>query len=87
MLDDGGWVVTAHIANQHSLTFQPLNWRDGGKCRVSKKSKGIALVTFEEAQPAEAARAALDGSFFQGRLLHVLPARPPPAVVAPAPQV
>lgn len=56
-------------------------------CRVSKKSKGIALVTFEEAQPAEAARAALDGSFFQGRLLHVLPARPPPAVVTPAPQV
>ena len=55
--------------------------------RVSKKSRGIALVTFEEAQPAEAARAALDGSFFQGRLLHVLPARPPPAVAIPAPQV
>ncbi len=49
-------------------------------CRASRKSKGIALVQFAEAADALAAKGALDGSIFQGRLLHVLPAHraPPP---------
>ena len=48
-------------------------------CRATRKSKGIALVQFMDPKDAEAAFAALDGSIFQGRLLHVLPAKPPPA--------
>jgi RNA recognition motif-containing protein len=39
-------------------------------------------VQFAEAASAAAAAAALDGAIFQGRLLHVLPARAPPARAA-----
>ena len=48
-------------------------------CRTTKKSKGIALIQFAEGAAACAAKEAMDGAIFQGRLLHVLPAhRPPP---------
>jgi RNA recognition motif-containing protein len=47
-------------------------------CRHTQKSRGIALARFAEPQSAVAAHAALDGSIFQGRLLHVLPGREPP---------
>ena len=47
-------------------------------CRVTRKSKGIALVQFMEASDAKAAYAALDGSIFQGRLIHILAAKPVP---------
>ena len=51
-------------------------------CRATRKSRGIALVQFAEPAGAAAAAAALDGAIFQGRLLHVLPARAPPARAA-----
>ena len=58
--------------------------RAGRLCRTTKKSKGIALIQFAEAEGALAAKEALDGAIFQGRLLHVLPAhRPPPPKQAP----
>ena len=41
----------------------------------SKKNKGYAFVSFVTNEHAEAALAALDGSDFQGRLMHVIPAR------------
>ena len=47
--------------------------------RVSRQSRGLAIVTMESVEAAAAARAALDGSIFQGRLLHVLPGEPAPA--------
>lgn len=40
----------------------------------SSSSKGTAFVQFAESRQAEAALEATDGSTFQGRLLHVLPA-------------
>jgi multiple RNA-binding domain-containing protein 1 len=40
-----------------------------------KRSKGFGFVTFEKANDAEAAMSKLDGTDFQGRLLHILPAR------------
>ena len=63
--------------------------------RVSRQSRGIALVQLSPPSPASAAEGskaaydaataaasaalrALDGSIFQGRLLHVMPARPAP---------
>ena len=51
-------------------------------CRATRKSRGIALVQFAETADAAAAAAALDGAIFQGRLLHVLPARAPPTKAA-----
>ena len=58
--------------------------KGGRLCRTTKKSKGIALIQFAEADGALAAKEALDGAIFQGRLLHVLPAhRPPPPKQAP----
>lgn len=42
--------------------------------RHTKASKGMAYVTFEDPAHALAAFRAADGSTFQGRLLHVLPA-------------
>lgn len=47
-------------------------------CRASQRSKGIALVQFMESSDAEAAHAALDGTIFQGRLMHILAAKPVP---------
>ena len=47
--------------------------------RQSKKSRGIGYVQYAQAEEASAARAAMDGNIFQGRLLHVLPARRAPA--------
>ena len=46
--------------------------------RLTRKSRGIALVQYADPGSAVAAHAALDGSIFQGRLLHILPARRPP---------
>ena len=46
--------------------------------RVTRKSRGIALIQYKEAGDAVAAHGGLDGSIFLGRLLHVLPARRPP---------
>ncbi|EEC47402.1 predicted protein [Phaeodactylum tricornutum CCAP 1055/1] len=45
-----------------------------------KRSKGFAFVTFVKANDAIAAKTALDGTDFQGRLLHVLPARQAPSL-------
>lgn len=47
--------------------------------RATKKSRGISYVHFAKAEDATAAMGAMDGSIFQGRLLHVLPARKAPA--------
>jgi multiple RNA-binding domain-containing protein 1 len=46
-----------------------------------KRNKGFAFVSFVSAVDALEARTHLDKVDFQGRLLHILPARPPP--VAP----
>ncbi len=48
-------------------------------CRATKKSKGIALAQFAEPADAVDAHISLDGTVFQGRLLHMLPGhrRPP----------
>lgn len=54
-------------------------------CRATKKSKGIALVQFLQPPDAEAAMAGLDASIFQGRLLHILPAKPQPGSNSNAP--
>lgn len=52
--------------------------------RASKKSKGFALVQFSDPQDAVKAHAELDGSIFQGRLIHILPGKRPPAPAEPA---
>ena len=44
-----------------------------------KRNKGFAFVTFSSAYDALEARTHLDKIDFQGRLLHILPARPPPS--------
>jgi multiple RNA-binding domain-containing protein 1 len=43
------------------------------------RSKGFAFVTFQKSSDAASAKAALDETDFQGRLLHILPARRAPA--------
>jgi multiple RNA-binding domain-containing protein 1 len=45
--------------------------------KETKKPRGIAFVLFMMPQDAAKAYEALDGSIFQGRLLHILPAKPP----------
>ena len=44
--------------------------------KVTNKSVGLAFVTFMLPEHAVRAYEALDGSIFQGRLLHILPAKP-----------
>ena len=44
--------------------------------RYSRKVKGFAFVTFVFPEKAQCAVEALDGSVFQGRMLHLLPAKP-----------
>lgn len=46
-------------------------------CRASGRSKGLAFVQYADSEAAAAALEALDGTIFQGRLLHVLPAHKP----------
>jgi multiple RNA-binding domain-containing protein 1 len=46
--------------------------------RETRKSKGIAYVMFMMPEDAMRAAAALDATDFQGRLLHILPAKLPP---------
>mmetsp|Transcript_5718 Transcript_5718/g.10251 ORF Transcript_5718/g.10251 Transcript_5718/m.10251 type:complete len:838 (+) Transcript_5718:74-2587(+) len=43
--------------------------------RVTKQSKGYAYALFVDPNHAARARTSLDGTIFQGRLLHVLPAK------------
>jgi multiple RNA-binding domain-containing protein 1 len=45
-----------------------------------KRNKGFAFVSFVSAVEALEARTHLDKVDFQGRLLHILPSRPPPVV-------
>ncbi|MEW5307701.1 MAG: hypothetical protein WDW36_010079 [Sanguina aurantia] len=47
--------------------------------RDSRKSKGIAYVLFRMPQDALTAYRAADGTIFQGRLIHVIPARSQPS--------
>ena len=42
----------------------------------SNRNKGFAFVKFAQSKDATEAKLSLDGSSFQGRLIHVLPARP-----------
>ena len=56
-------------------------------CRLTKKSRGIGYVQFVNAQDAISAMRALDGDIFQGRLLHILPARKVPAPAEPVEKV
>eukprot|EP00889_Picochlorum_renovo_P007719 jgi/Picre1/34749/NNA_002215.t1 len=46
--------------------------------KATRKSKGYALITFVEPEPAVKAFEALDGSIFMGRLLHILPGKSAP---------
>ncbi|KZV89423.1 RNA-binding domain-containing protein [Exidia glandulosa HHB12029] len=61
--------LTAHFAPYGTLAqvHIPLD-------PATKTSKGLAFVTFSTPEEAVAAREALDGTSFQGRLLHILPA-------------
>ena len=52
---------------------------------ATKKSRGVAFVEFVVTDDAGKALQTLDGSIFQGRLLHVLPGRAAPAAVPPTP--
>jgi multiple RNA-binding domain-containing protein 1 len=49
-----------------------------------KRSKGFAFVAFASSEDALAARTQLDKMDFQGRLLHILPGRAPPATTSDA---
>lgn len=42
----------------------------------SKRNKGYAFINFEHFQDAKQAMDTMDGEDFQGRLIHILPARP-----------
>jgi len=42
----------------------------------SKRNKGYAFINFEHSKDAKLAMDSLDGEDFQGRLIHILPARP-----------
>ena len=42
----------------------------------SKRNKGYAFVAFESKKDAKIAMEAMDGGDFQGRLIHILPAKP-----------
>lgn len=58
-----------------------MNANSGGQVHVpmdgsKKNGKGFAYILFTDAENAIAAHKAMDGSIFQGRLLHVLPAAP-----------
>ena len=48
-----------------------------------RSGKGFGFVSFESPSSASSARLALDGTDFQGRLIHILPARPPAANRSP----
>eukprot|EP00898_Chlorokybus_atmophyticus_P002229 jgi/Chlat1/3006/Chrsp2S08920 len=50
--------------------------------RETKRSKGFAYVLFLLPEHAVRAKEELDGSVFQGRLLHLIPAKLPPALEA-----
>ncbi|KAL9183533.1 hypothetical protein ACHAXT_004389 [Thalassiosira profunda] len=42
----------------------------------SKRNKGYAFIAFERKEDARSAMETMDGEDFQGRLIHILPARP-----------
>ncbi|GAX79039.1 hypothetical protein CEUSTIGMA_g6479.t1 [Chlamydomonas eustigma] len=48
----------------------------------TKKSKGIAYILYQIPEDAVKAHASLDMTIFQGRLLHILPAKRPPSRAA-----
>ena len=66
-----------------ATTYPPISLPSPGELtevtlpvdRYSRKIKGFAFVTFMFPEKAEQAVAALDGSVFQGRMLHLLPAK------------
>jgi multiple RNA-binding domain-containing protein 1 len=47
--------------------------------KLTRKSKGFALIRFGDPEAAVAAFNALDGSIFMGRLLHILPGKHAPS--------
>ena len=46
--------------------------------KTTRRSKGLAYVTYALPENGVAAMEALDGTIFQGRLIHLLPAKRPP---------
>ena len=46
--------------------------------KTTRRSKGLAYVTYALPENGLAAMEALDGSIFQGRLIHLIPAKRPP---------
>jgi len=50
--------------------------------KATKRSKGLAYITYALPENASKAMEELDGSIFQGRLIHLLPARRPPSADA-----
>jgi multiple RNA-binding domain-containing protein 1 len=69
-------------ATEEDLQELFVEFGDIEECHIPvddrKHSKGYAFVSFGQASSATRARQALDGRDFQGRLLHILPARAPP---------
>ena len=52
--------------------------------RETGRHKGLCYVTYSLGEHAVRAMAALDGQFFQGRILHVMAAKPLPEKEGPA---
>ncbi|CAO1632084.1 unnamed protein product [Sympodiomycopsis kandeliae] len=74
------FAITEEALADHFAQFGPIKQSHIPLDKSTKASKGLAFVTFEDASHALSAYRAADGSFFQGRLLHLLPAvdlRPP----------
>jgi multiple RNA-binding domain-containing protein 1 len=51
--------------------------------KTTKRSKGLAYILYMFPEAAVRAMEELDKSIFQGRLLHILPAKRPPAAPEP----
>lgn len=74
----------AYSATEEDLSelFSKFGELEGGVHLVvdkeTKKSKGLAYIQYKVPEDAVAAYHALDKDFFQGRLLHILPAKPAP---------
>ena len=68
------FTTTEEELQEHMASFGTV-----ASCHIpiddQKRNKGFAFVTFQKSDDATRARTELDGSDFQGRLLHVLPAR------------
>jgi multiple RNA-binding domain-containing protein 1 len=69
--------VAAHFAKHGALTAVHVIVD-----RTTRASKGLAYITYALPENATTAMREMDGSIFQGRLIHLLPAKRPPSMDA-----